>query len=93
MRNDVEKVVSVAFEAVVEAPVVVDARLVAPHASNYVELLGLQGRMAPVTEQVRDLLAEELLNLRWALRNAATKGSVRTARMGLLFQGTHHGAG
>lgn len=49
--------------------------------------------MAPVTEQVRDLLAEELLNLRWALRNAATKGSVRTARMGLLFQGTHHGAG
>src|SRR5438876_3053830 len=51
----------VALRPVVEAPVVVHARLEA----GRVELLGLERGVPPVAQEERELLAEGLLNLRW----------------------------
>ncbi len=57
MRDDVEEVVHVAFGAVVEAPVVIDARLKA----RRVVAFRLEGRMPPVAHEKCELLAEGLL--------------------------------
>src|SRR5207244_11138612 len=56
VRGDVEEIVGVALRPVVEAPIVVHARLEA----GRIELLGLERGMPPVTQEERELLAEGL---------------------------------
>ncbi len=56
--------VGIVLDSEIKTPVVVDARL--PEAARFVVLLGPERWMAKVAQQVRQLLAESLLNLRWS---------------------------
>jgi hypothetical protein len=64
VRGDRSQHVGIPFDGEIHAPVVVDPGL--PEARALLVLLRSQGGVAEVAEEIRELLAEGLLNLRRA---------------------------
>lgn len=62
MWDDGVKDVPITLNREVEAPVVIDPRL--PQPTRGIELLGAQGGVPEVAQEIRELLSKEPLNLR-----------------------------
>src|SRR6266403_697359 len=74
--GDLDEVIHLALTVIVKAPVVIDAGVEAPIL--LVELCSAERGVARIAQEVRELLAESLLNLRGSLQEARHEGISQT---------------